>query len=421
MAGANPTWWRRARTSAAGVPQAANPGPDGTALACFLSDGVRCFRGPGGSLFFPNGQQFYTASSGTSHSTPCVTGGCALLRQYFINHSLYHPPSPAMTKAFLMNSARYMTGAGPTTRLWSDSQGMGEMDLGMAFDGTPRMLRDEESADIFTASGQTRVFTGVCRRFHQALPRHRRLDRRAGQHDRGRLQQRLDLTVNVGGNTYKGNVFSGANSVTGGSADAMNNVESVFLPAGVSGGFTVTVTAAEHQFGWRSQRHQRTEPGFCPCHLQRRRVGHPDRGRLHFDDERALHQRSGQSRRNGHGQSGFAECRRRLHDQSCRHPAGRATGSPFPSGPQTYGALAAGASATNTFSFFADGTCGQTITAVLQLQDGPADLGTVSYSFQLGLPVSTTNYTQNFDGVTPPALPSGWITSASGGLTVMDN
>ncbi len=57
----------------------------------------------------------------------------------------------------------------------------------------------------------------------------------------------------------------------------------------------------------------------------------------------------------------------------------------FPSGPQTIGALSPGASATNAFSFFADGTCGQTITAVLQFQDGPADLGTVNYNFQLGL------------------------------------
>jgi len=50
--------------------------------------------------------------------------------------------------------------------------------------------------------------------------------------------------VTVGGNTYKGNVFSGASSVTGGTADPRNNVESVFLPAGVSGNFTVTITAA---------------------------------------------------------------------------------------------------------------------------------------------------------------------------------
>ena len=46
----------------------------------------------------------------------------------------------------------------------------------------------------------------------------------------------LDLEVTVGGVTYKGNVFSGGNSVSGGVADTKNNVESVFLPAGATGG-----------------------------------------------------------------------------------------------------------------------------------------------------------------------------------------
>ena len=53
----------------------------------------------------------------------------------------------------------------------------------------------------------------------------------------------LDLTVTVGGNTYIGNVFSGAFSIPGGTADIRDNVESVFIPAGVSGSFVITVTA----------------------------------------------------------------------------------------------------------------------------------------------------------------------------------
>jgi len=54
----------------------------------------------------------------------------------------------------------------------------------------------------------------------------------------------LNLTVTVGGVAYKGNVFSGASSTTGGSADFRNNVESVFVPAGVTGTVVVRVTAA---------------------------------------------------------------------------------------------------------------------------------------------------------------------------------
>jgi hypothetical protein len=48
----------------------------------------------------------------------------------------------------------------------------------------------------------------------------------------------------VGERTYLGNVFSGAVSIAGGSADTKNNVETVVVPAGVSGPFTITVTAA---------------------------------------------------------------------------------------------------------------------------------------------------------------------------------
>ena len=99
--------------------------------------------------FFPTtGQQFYTTSSGTSHSTPAVAGGCALIRQYFINQG-WNAPSPAMVKAFLMNAARYMTGTAANDTLWSNSQGMGGMNLGLAFDGTrPRSARPADQRPV---------------------------------------------------------------------------------------------------------------------------------------------------------------------------------------------------------------------------------------------------------------------------------
>jgi hypothetical protein len=230
-----------------GVTQAANPGPDGTADLCFLDIGTNNIGIDGGSdrsIFFPDkGQQFYTASTGTSHSAPCVSGGCALLRQYFINQE-WTPPSPAMTKAWLMNAARYMNGPEANDTLWSVSQGMGELDLGTAFDGTPRLLRDEAVGDIFTASGQTRIFAGVIANSKEPFRVTVAWTDAPGSTTGAAYNNDLDLTVTVGGQTYKGNVFNGAFSITGGSADPYDNVESVFLPAGVSGNFTVTVTAA---------------------------------------------------------------------------------------------------------------------------------------------------------------------------------
>jgi Carboxypeptidase regulatory-like domain len=77
-----------------------------------------------------------------------------------------------------------------------------------------------------------------------------------------------------------------------------------------------------------------------------------------------------------------------------------------PSGPQNYGAVAAGATVCRNFTFTASGTCGGTLTASLQLQDGALNLGTVTYTFTLG--ALNTTFTQNFDGVVAPALPAGW-------------
>ena len=62
-----------------------------------------------------------------------------------------------------------------------------------------------------------------------------------------------------------------------------------------------------------------------------------------------------------------------------------------PSAPQNYGALSScSASSTMNFSFVASGVCGGTITATLQLQDGVSNLGTVSYTFVMGVSASQT-------------------------------
>lgn len=84
-----------------------------------------------------------------------------------------------------------------------------------------------------------------------------------------------------------------------------------------------------------------------------------------------------------------------------------------PDGPYTYGVVATnGTPVSQAFTFTAGGTCGGVITAMVQLQDGAADLGTINFTIPLG--VTTGIFTQNFDSVTAPALPAGWATSTSG-------
>ncbi|MCM3902528.1 MAG: M36 family metallopeptidase [Pyrinomonadaceae bacterium] len=60
-----------------------------------------------------------------------------------------------------------------------------------------------------------------------------------------------------------------------------------------------------------------------------------------------------------------------------------------PTAPQSYGAMAPGATVGRDFGFTVAGTCGGLVTATLQLQDGSNNLGTVTYNLRLG--VNTPN------------------------------
>ncbi|MGB9776676.1 MAG: S8 family serine peptidase [Anaerolineae bacterium] len=192
--------------------------------------------------YWPAGQTLYAASSGTSHSTPAVAGAASLVYYWYqTRYGAGQLPSPAMVKAYLINATRYLTGVGAGGNLPSNSQGFGEVHLGLAFDDTPRMLVDQ--SHIFGNSGQTYQISGIVadpsRPFRVTLA----WTDAPGPTTGNAYVNNLDLAVIIGGQSYRGNVFSGGTSTTGGSADPRNNVESVFLPAGLSVGFTIVITA----------------------------------------------------------------------------------------------------------------------------------------------------------------------------------
>ncbi|HEX3763330.1 MAG TPA: S8 family serine peptidase [Kofleriaceae bacterium] len=190
--------------------------------------------------YFPFGQTLYGWSSGTSHSCPAVSGGAALVYQDFLNKGR-PAPSPAMVKGYLMNSAAYMTGASAGDTLPSNNQGMGRMDLGRAFDATPRLLVDQTA--ILHDTGQTFTLSGSVASADQPFRVTLAWSDAPGTTAGSPWVNDLDLEVSIGGVTYLGNVFSGEASAPGGTADIKNNVESVFLPAGITGDFTITVRA----------------------------------------------------------------------------------------------------------------------------------------------------------------------------------
>ncbi|MBI4751103.1 MAG: SMP-30/gluconolactonase/LRE family protein [Acidobacteria bacterium] len=94
----------------------------------------------------------------------------------------------------------------------------------------------------------------------------------------------------------------------------------------------------------------------------------------------------------------------------------RSTGGvTLPSAAQNYGQLTSGGGAVSrSFTFTANGNCGDTITATFDVTDGTYTT-TVTYQFVLGGGALNTIFSQNFDGVTAPALPSGWTTSVLSG------
>ena len=228
----------------------------GAADAGFRADGVSAMPNKAtvfANKFFPvlPAQRWYTTSSGTSHATPAVAGGAALVYQQFLNNPAYlatnrtppgsAPPSPALVKAYLANAARYMNGVGANDTLPSNNQGMGAVNLGTAFDGVQRITRDQVVSDRFNATGQFRTFFATVTNASAPLRVTLAYTDVPGPTSGNAFINDLDLRVTVNGSTYLGNMFSGATSVTGGVADTRNNLESVFLPAGLAVGTTLKI------------------------------------------------------------------------------------------------------------------------------------------------------------------------------------
>ena len=362
----------------------------GNDIACFDASGV-CGAGTNAAgtffNFFPTNQQWYSTSSGTSHSTPAVAGGAALIYQYFLNQT-WNAPSPAMVKAYLMNSARYMNGVDANDDLWSNDQGMGMMNLGFAFDGVPRVLRDQVPGDVFTASGQSRAISGVPSDTNKPVRISLSWTDAPGSTSGNAYNNNLNLSVTAGGKTYLGNVFNGSVSTNGGTADAKDNTECVFLPAGTTGAVVVVVTAANINSDGVPNVEPALDQDYALVIYNFTEVEMPvviGEGRTLVSESCGVV-----------GNNAIDPDETVTVDFVLRNAGSADTtnvvatllatdGVLGPDGPHSYGALAAGGTpVTNSFTFTATGECGGTLTATLSLDDNGLDLGTAAFEFQLG-------------------------------------
>lgn len=195
-----------------------------------------------------------TSLTGTSMASPAITGGTALIRQYFTEG--WYPtgakvagnaftPTGALLKAVAINSGQDMTGISGYP---SNGEGWGrmELDTALAFTADARKLIVKDvRKSVGVTTGQSKVYnfnvTSNTQRLAITLAFH---DFPGTANASNPVINDLNLTLTApGGVTYRGNVFSGGFSTTGGTADAKNNVERILINSPAVGAYTVTIHA----------------------------------------------------------------------------------------------------------------------------------------------------------------------------------
>jgi hypothetical protein len=182
-------------------------------------------------------------STGTSHAAPQVAGAAALFTQFWKNGHAGVNPSPALIKAAIINTAQEMNGANTAAAIPNGAEGWGRLNMKyMLNTGVPTAYINQEV--VYSNPGVAQAMIGTVADSTKPVRITLVWTDPPASSDPA-LVNNLDLQVNVGGTLYRGNVFANGVSVSGGSGDTKNNVENVFLPAGIPAGtfFSVAVSA----------------------------------------------------------------------------------------------------------------------------------------------------------------------------------
>lgn len=183
----------------------------------------------------------YKYMGGTSMSNPIAAGGATVIKDYYNKaHSIN--ATAALVKATMINSAVDLQDENNDGANDNDfpipnvHEGWGLVNLDGATDGTIQFV--DEGTGLSTGGSQafnvtstggplkvTVVWTDFASTDTAAI----------------NLVNDLDLTVSGPSGTFRGNVFSGGWSATGGSADRRNNVENAYIQNAAAGTYTVTI------------------------------------------------------------------------------------------------------------------------------------------------------------------------------------
>jgi len=189
------------------------------------------------------GTHSYIAYTGTSMAAPVVSGAAALVIDYLHTKDGNPNPSPALVKSVLIATADHL----PTDAWPGKAQGWGRVNVSRALveSRTQTMEWVDQSSNL-TAPGESmeygfEVDTGAPLSVSLAWT-----DVASALYTGKTLVNDLDLEVrSPSGTVWLGNVFQDNRSATGGTADRVNNVECVYVPAPERGTWQVKVTAHE--------------------------------------------------------------------------------------------------------------------------------------------------------------------------------
>jgi len=201
-----------------------------------------------------NGDPLYMSLSGTSQATAVAGGTAALVREYVREEAGLTAPSAALVKAMLINGAKDVG----TADIPNGAEGWGHIDL----DRTVRPMDGGTMLTTFLDDGPSlRAGYGLLYSFDldpsSGIDITLTWSDAPGSASSGATSSRLinDLDVvlvSPAGDRWLGNDFANGVSTTGGTADDVNNVERIRVPAGVlsgAGAWTVEV----HHRGGQSQ------------------------------------------------------------------------------------------------------------------------------------------------------------------------